>query len=142
MAHNLQYINKKHKTMLFKRINELNNSIDDHFKALEAAFEWPRPDLKESYVTQVNDDNYQIFIALPGHTKESIVASIDKGHLFINAVAKKESPLVSNQSFRYKLPKDCELSADLVDAKMENGILTVTLAKVSELKGSAEIKIK
>ena len=128
--------------MLFKRINELNNSIDEHFKTLETALDWPRLNLKENYLTTSDQEKYEIRVSLPGHTKETVSAVIDKGSIFIKASSEKEQPLIANETFRFKLPKDCDMSSDSIDAEMENGILTIKLPKIKEVKNLTEIKIK
>jgi HSP20 family molecular chaperone IbpA len=71
-----------------------------------------------------------------------VVATLDKGHLFVNAVAQEEAALVSNHSFKFKLPKGCSTSAESISATIENGILKVVLPKEIDIKRSTEIKIK
>ena len=129
--------------MFTKRFDELSNSIDSHFRLFETALDWPNVSTKSSvWKSDSTESEYVVYVAIPGHTKESVVATIDKGHLFINAVAAEEAILTSNHSFKFKLPKDCSTSAESISASIENGILKVVLPKEVEIKKSTEIKIK
>lgn len=92
------------------------------------------------YRVSSDSDNHSIQISLPGHDKESVKISIEDSRLLIKAEASEEiSQFAKSESFRFKLPKDCNPKE--IDAKMKNGILTVSIAKIVEKPESKRIEI-
>lgn len=139
-------IHKKSKFMLLTKFHELDRSINDHLNRLESAFLWPSVSTsnknRSNWTSDSTDDSYIVKVSVPGHDKDTVSAMIEKDHLLIQADVETESALISNYRFKFSLPKDCDRNSDSIDAKIENGILTVTLPKQIEVKKTASIKIK
>jgi HSP20 family molecular chaperone IbpA len=78
---------------------------------------------------------------LPGHDNSSVKVSIEDGRLAISTQVdpEKSTRLAQSESFRFKLPKDCNLKE--VDAQMANGILTVQISKEVKQQNSRKIEI-
>jgi len=126
-------------TLLFpNRTNSLLDLFDHHFDLLTPRDS--RIDV-DRYETKSTESDHQIRIALPGHDKESVKISIENGKLLITAESKseKKDPLCKTESFRFALPKNCNV--DEIDAKIQNGILTVTVAKIIEKSQSKRLEI-
>lgn len=126
-------------TLLFpNRTNSLLDLFDHRFDLL--APRDCRIDV-DRYETKSTDADYQIRISLPGHDKESVKISIENGKLLIKAESKsaKEDALCKTESFRFSLPKNCNV--DEIDAKIQNGILTVIVAKIIEKSLAKRLEI-
>lgn len=79
--------------------------------------------------------NGKIFeLALPGFSKEDLSIEIDGRILSISAEVKEDEETRWRHSFhkRYELPNDAD--SDQIEAKMENGILSLTFGEVKEAK--------
>ena len=95
-----------------------------------------------------NDDNYLFHIDLPGFKKEDIKISLDNGYLNISA-ERKENKEDENSNYILKERKYGllrrkfyvgDIDFDKLDAKLENGILTITVPKESQTTKYLEIK--
>ena len=85
-------------------------------------------------------DNYQIIIELPEVTKENIKVALKDGTLTVSASIKKEEEEESRYLLRerfegtysrsYYVGEEVKLSD--ISAKLNNGILTLTINKVKE----------
>ena len=96
------------------------------------------------------EDRYLLFLNLPGVEKNDVKISQFKGVLNIKAT-KTQERVDERESYHYKerfagemqrnirLPQDAD--ADSIEAKMEKGVLTLTLLK-SKKQPQKEIKIK
>jgi HSP20 family protein len=95
----------------------------------------------DKYETKSTELDHQIKISLPGHDKDSVKISIESGKLLIKAESKSDQkePLCKTESFRFALPKNCNL--DEIDAKIQNGILTVIVAKIVEKQQAKKLEI-
>jgi HSP20 family protein len=78
---------------------------------------------------------------LPGHDKESIKISFEAGKLLITAERPSETKkmLCRAESFRFSLPKNCDPNE--IEAKIENGILAVSVAKLIDKKIAKRIEV-
>lgn len=87
-----------------------------------------------------HDDRYELNFSLPGIDKENINIDVDNNELIINAKTTKdksinyvhESIFKGDYYIQLKIPNDCE--TDDIDAKMNNGILTLIINKKAKNK--------
>lgn len=86
-----------------------------------------------------NDDGHLIEILLPGFTKEEVEVKLEEGQLIISAKTERNLPsfIQTNVKKTYDLDG---LEVDNIDAKLENGILS--LAITSKKSPSKVITIK
>ena len=92
------------------------------------------------YQTESTEADHRIRIALPGHSKESIKISVENGKLLVTAdPLAGSSSLCRAESFRFSLPKTCNLEE--IDAQVQNGILEIVIAKVSDKKAAKRIEV-
>jgi HSP20 family protein len=96
----------------------------------------------EKYSTGSTDSHHIIQVALPGHNKETIKVSVDNNKLSISAEAQTDlkTPLCKSESYRFVLPKNC--NPEEIDAKIIDGILTVSVSKIIEKKSSKKIDVE
>ena len=102
-----------------------------------AAIHAPRFDFVET------EQEYQLRADLPGIAEENVEITVHEGVLNVSGTRSEETTqegvnfLVKERQYgsferRIKLPKDA--NADLVQAKLEAGVLAITIAKKEELK--------
>jgi HSP20 family protein len=119
----------------FKELSSLFDELlsDSSFKQINGKFS-PETDVIE------NDNNYIIELLLPGFIKENIKLTIEKDNLIISGERKKDNNIKfnKNQSYYGEFKKSFILPNDTnkgnINAKMENGILVVTINKKEEMK--------
>lgn len=92
-----------------------------------------------------NNDNYVLEIAAPGMTKENVILNLDENNNLKLQMKKESAEQTEKQEVRY-LRKDFsytnpleqafilpdDVSKERINAKVENGILYVTLPKFTE----------
>lgn len=102
--------------------NTLNSLFDDFFTV----------PTRQSSSTHYNGDVVQI--ALPGFSKEDINIEVEGRNLIISA----EIPTNEETSFRHSFVKTYVLGnnvdADVINAKMENGVLTLDMTSAIKTK--------
>ena len=90
-----------------------------------------------------NEDAYELEFNAPGIKKEDFKITFDQSILtvsFEKQEDKKEETKkfikreFSSQSFKRSFTLDDKINADAIEAKYENGLLTLTLPKVEEVK--------
>jgi len=102
-----------------------------------------------------NNDNYIIKVDAPGLTEDEISVSIEDGQISISGEraskksddkksVKKEDMIIKERSYRrfsrtFTIPK--EVDVDKVTAKLERGVLIITLEKIPESVRVKKIKI-
>ncbi|MEM9080921.1 MAG: Hsp20/alpha crystallin family protein [Verrucomicrobiota bacterium] len=105
----------------------LSNELDRVFRAFQPTrltnpWRWTEKD--EAWVGEVD---------LPGFTKEEVSVNLDKDRvLLIEAKQNEESERAFKRpvaTFRLRLPQEAD--AEKVNAGLENGVLTVTLTKIT-----------
>lgn len=125
-----------------QNINKLMNDLaQDFFSELRPTSINPRYNVIES------KDDFKLQIALPGIAKKDVLLNVEKGILNINV--EQENPEESKylrREFNYRnFDKNFKLSKAVdstgIGAKMEKGILTVTLPKKEEAKEKPARKI-
>lgn len=113
---------------------------------------------QRSSVPSVNvfetNDNYRIEVAAPGLKKEDFKVELDNNLLKISSEMKKEEEQKEGEkilrrefnycSFKRVFSLPDTVDAEKIDARHENGILTITIPKKEEakVKPVREIKIK
>lgn len=98
-----------------------------------------------SYGTDIieNQDSYEVFIDVPGFTKEQVSISVDKNELVVagecetSEKSEEKTFLLRERSQRafskrFSLPKD--INTEEISANIENGVLKISLAKAVEAK--------
>lgn len=122
------------------RVNRLFSDLDRSWgvsSAWPAANNWPRTNLYDS------DNQLQLLAALPGLAKEEINIKIQGNYLEISGTRKAKTPegYAAHRLERggetffsrsYTLPVDIDI--DKVDAKLKDGILTLTMPKAESTK--------
>lgn len=83
-------------------------------------------------------DSYRLEIALPGYNKSDLEVKFEDTALVISHETDKPTAWKKSFKRRYSTPKDVD--AKEIEAKMEDGILSLTLPKVKE-KRPVSIKI-
>jgi len=106
----------------------------------------PRMDIKQT------DKQYLITMDVPGMDKDKINVEVKEGMLIISGERKSETQDNNNQyyrqersfgSFTQAIPLPDDAKADNIDAKYNNGVLTVTVARQKkDEKRSTGAKIK
>jgi HSP20 family protein len=88
-------------------------------------------------------DDYQLEFNVPGRNKEDFKITVDKNILTVSFEKKEESKDENKQfikrefvlqSFKRSFTLDEKINADDINAKYENGILSLTLPKIEEVK--------
>ncbi len=93
-----------------------------------------------------NDNQFEMEVAAPGLVKEDFEIRIDDNHLVISAKKEQKEEVTGQRYTRrefnftsfersFKLPEMVEI--DNINAKYENGVLTITLPKKDETKVKA-----
>jgi len=80
------------------------------------------------------DDNFEVELALPGFTKKEVNVEVEGRRLTISADVAEENETYYRKSFKkvYSLPDT--VNPEDITAKMENGILSLSLAKTESTK--------
>ncbi len=106
-------------------------------RSSEAVSHAPRFDFAES------EQGYTLHADLPGITEDNLEITVHEGVLSVLGIRSEETEteesnfLVKERHYgefsrRLKLPKDA--NADMIEAKLNAGVLVVTIAKKEELK--------
>jgi HSP20 family protein len=97
------------------------------------------------------EKEYTVLVDVPGLTKEDIKVDIDGGVMTVSAERKPREKkegveyLASERSYRrfsrsFSLPEDVDL--EKTDAKVENGVLTMTIGRKVNKKSAKTVEIK
>lgn len=130
-------------------INKIMNELAHDFFA-----ELRPTSVRPSYNIVENGDHFKMEFALPGISKKEIAISVEKGLLNVKVVREAKDESKDEVKFirkefdytkydkKFRLPKSVD--ANKISAKMEKGILTLTLLKKEEAKEQPprEITIK
>jgi HSP20 family protein len=137
-----------------ERFNSLQEELDQLFNRMTRGFSReggeltlsPRADLQET------DDQLVMTVDLPGFEEKDVDVSLSGDRLTIKGHSESEEEKkegdyhfserrVGDVSRMLTLP--CEIDPEKVDAKMKNGVLTVTLPKTKASKAQTKkIKVK
>ena len=99
----------------------LNDLFDDSF-----AIKRMNEIIKQKEITH-DDDGATIKLKVPGFNKKSIDISVDSEHLIIEGKT-------DDDSFTKRYAIDSEFDFDSIDAKVIDGLLTLTLPYKAEVK--------
>ncbi|MCB0704194.1 MAG: Hsp20/alpha crystallin family protein [Saprospiraceae bacterium] len=113
--------------------------------ANRSAFQ-PVPDVKRvqnTYRPPVNvlndEEAYTIQLAVPGYDRDAIQIEVDNGTLSVKGADRKATGNYTRKEFktgaferRFQIPDDAD--SGLIEAKQENGVLTILLPKVEAAK--------
>ena len=119
---------------------------------LDSMFEKPNNDIMKTDVKVVGD-NYLLDISIPGYDKENIKLELERGYLTVTAEQKNESNVEDNKEkyIRREISYGkCSrtfyvgdtITEDEIKASYKNGILTVTVPKVSKIDNKKVIQIE
>jgi HSP20 family protein len=125
---------------------DLRNEIDRLFAAPFAGLtDAPRlaSGWSPAFDVYENKDNFTVVAELPGVNKEDIAISLHEGRLSISGERKREEKSENTEVYRaervfgrfqrtFTLP--AAVSAEKVNAKFADGVLTITLPKAEEAK--------
>ncbi|MFZ5425060.1 MAG: Hsp20/alpha crystallin family protein [Patescibacteria group bacterium] len=128
------------------QFNPMRSMLDDFF-----AFPSMLDEMLESSYTSKNisvdiweeDDKYFVKMAIPGVAKEDINITINADYITIKGSTKKEEKEDDKKKYYYKTLETAfeqtfnlpaKVDSDNADAKYENGVLTLTLPKASDVK--------
>ena len=124
--------------------NEMEKPMSP-MRAFEGMFAGIQTDIKE------NETNYELVMNVPGFEKEDIEISINDGILEVKSEKEETNENKDNDkyiikersssSFKrcFKLPSDVDVKT--ISAKMDKGVLTLTLPKVEKDDTSNKITI-
>lgn len=98
-----------------------------------------------------NDSNYTLEVLAPGYDKKNFDVQVENGMITISNKIENDSEDVnegytrrefyqSSFSRSFRLPKN--INTDNIEAKYDNGILTLNIPKSEEVKKTKQISIK
>ena len=100
---------------------------------------------------KTNENSYTLTIDVPGFSKDEITISMEDGYLTVNASKKEENNTEEKNYVRHERFSGSysrsfyvgEIVEEKIDAKLENGVLTILITKeVEELPTKKYIEIK
>ena len=131
-------------TKTYPASKSFNNVIDELFNSFPANF---GNEIRTNSAAPVNitesETGYNVEFNVPGRSKEDFNISVDKGLLTVSYEKKEQAETkelksirkeFSFQSFKRSFTLDEKINADNIEAKYDNGILTVFLPKKEEVK--------
>ncbi len=100
------------------------------------------------YTVKSGQDAYQVRVELPGVPKNNVSVAVDKGILSVNATRQSAAQEnwrtvyreLSQQSYALRLKLNVPVNEDALSAKLEDGVLTLTLP-VKEAAKPREISV-
>lgn len=95
----------------------------------------------ESYMHNVSstEDSYVLQVPLVGISKEDLSVEVKDNVLYVSAKTKIKSLFSRDYKKTFQLHKDANL--DTISAKLENGLLTVTVDKIKPVKKTVSVNI-
>lgn len=117
---------------------------DPFFNLVDTFFEGTKNKSTNGYVStyRTEDENeYKVEFVVPGLTKKDITVLLDEDLLKVNYEKPEDSTNTFIDSFErtYTLPEN--INEKKIDAKVENGILTIKLPKLKKKSTQREISI-
>jgi HSP20 family protein len=134
----------------------MNVGIDDFYGMLDDFFTegWPfRKNLTVgSFKVDIQEDGKNYFVAaeLPGVKKEELSIAMDEGKLRIS-VTRDENTEEENKNYVHRERRYCSMHRDIlladanaagIKAKLDNGILSITVPKKEKQDNSVKIEIE
>lgn len=139
-----------------KRKDLLSTNFDDFYNMLDDFFtdSWPmkRSLSGDTFKLDVQEDtvNYFIEAELPGIKKEEVSLAIDDGRLTIS-VNREEKTEDTSKNYIHKERRCCSMQRSIflneaddsgIKAKMDNGVLNITVPKKTGTKPLTQIEIE
>lgn len=127
-------------------------SFDDMFHMMDEFFKETRSVVKETFKLDIieNETSYLIEGDLPGIKREDIQIEFDNNLLKIsvdhqseedkedkNYIHRERKQVSMERTLRFK-----KINSDMIEAKLENGILSITLPKLEEVDNRKRIEIQ
>jgi HSP20 family molecular chaperone IbpA len=94
---------------------------------------------KDEYYVTSDDKQYTLEMPMPGISKEDLKVDIEEGMLVVQATAKIKSKAVKNVKKSWYI--DENIDTVNISAKLENGLLTVTLPRAKPNKKSIAVTV-
>ncbi len=114
---------------MIRNSNSIFNMMDDLFEfSNHNSATYSKSEFRKT------DDGYLIDILLPGFTKEELQVSVEKENLIIEAKTDRKLPRFINNSVKKTFLVE-NINPDSVNAKLENGVLTVSFSNASKSIG-------
>lgn len=92
-----------------------------------------------AYHQQSNENEHRIEVPLVGMTRENVNVDVQNSVLTITANSDTKSKFIRNFKQSWNLSTDCDV--DSVVAKLENGLLTVTVPRVKPVKKVVNVSV-
>jgi len=134
-----------------RRMVHLKNDLDRLFEEFFGdADDLDQGEVSPSLSIEENPGNFVVRVELPGIPKEDVKVTFRDGRLYIAANKKEErenAVYVKNDRSFGKIARAIDLphevKSESIEAALENGLLTVTIAKEEEVKEpGVEVNIK
>jgi HSP20 family protein len=94
---------------------------------------------KDEYYVTSDDKQYTLEMPMPGISKEDLKVDIEEGMLVVQTAAKIKSKAVKNIKKSWYI--DDSIDTGNISAKLENGLLFVTLPKAKPNKKSIAVTV-
>ena len=120
-------------------LHTLNTLMDVFDVYASSAFKYDPAYSKSEYYVTANEKEWTIEIPLPGMTKENLKVDIEDGLITIQANPTIKSKAV--RSFKCSWHIDEAVDVSNITAKLENGLLLVTLPRIKPAKKTIAINI-
>ena len=122
MAFNIRSYIMSNKLSIIDKFPLLNSNMDAYFDVLSNNI----CSVFDSFNTGILMNNNIIEVEVPGFTEQDISINVDNNFLTVKGERKRgESVIKLNKTFNI----DTRYRTDNIDAKLENGLLTLTLSK-------------
>jgi len=136
-------------------VSDLNNFFNDslfndRFLSNVMKEDWPVASAPSVNVKE-DDKQFTVELAAPGLEKDSFNIDIDQNVMTVSASTKKEAEVNEEgytrrefnfSSFKRSFTLPETVNDEKIDGKYENGVLYITLPKLSEAKAKRTINIK
>lgn len=128
---------------------EFYNMLDDFFTDIKPY----KSSLRDTFRLDVkeNENDFSVVADLPGIKKEEISISVDEGRLSI-AVNRNEESEDSKDNYLHKERRSCSMTRSIylgentdsgsIKAKLEEGVLTVTIPKKAKIDTRVNVEIE
>lgn len=146
---NMIPFNRSNRRMIPNDINSFSNMLDDFFSDIYSpAWDFSKDTFKID--VQDSDQEYVIEADMPGISKDEINLEIKDNSLCI-IVKREEKTEEKDKNYLHKERRYAsmtrsvylkDIEADKVDAKLENGVLTVVVPKMEKSESIKKIDIK
>jgi len=126
-------------SVLAREINNLLNSTYVPADDVVGRY-WANREYTTTHSQVSNENEHVIEVPLVGIGRESLTVDVQDG--ILSAVAKKtdsKSSFVRGFNQKWRLPNDSDV--DNVSAKLENGLLTITIPKVKPVKKVVNVAV-